>query len=89
LIVVIIFITIKGDELNLLNIKKTQKAIVNKINATSELKQRLHSLGIIKGAELEVIDCSMAKSTIKLKVGNTLVAIRQSEAGKIEVKDEK
>ncbi len=66
-------------------LKKGQKAVVKNINANSALKQRLFSLGIIKGAIVEIIDCSITKSTIELKVGNTLVAIRDSEAKNIEV----
>ena len=71
--------------MSLIELKKHQKAIVNSLQASSALKQRLFSLGIVKGAEIEVVDCSLSKSTIKVKVGNTLVALRDSEAKQIEV----
>ena len=71
--------------MSLIELKKHQKAIVNSLNANSALKQRLFSLGIVKGAEIEVVDCSLSKSTIEIKVGNTLVALRDSEAKQIEV----
>jgi len=71
--------------MSLIELKKHQKAIVHSLNANSALMQRLFSLGIVKGAEIEVVDCSLSKSTIEIKVGNTLVALRDSEAKQIEV----
>ncbi len=71
--------------MNLSDLKKHQKVIVKLLNANSALKQRLFSLGIVKGAEIEVVDCSLSKSTIEVKVGNTLIALRMSEAKYIEV----
>ncbi len=64
---------------------KGQKIIVKKINANDALKQRLFSFGLVRGAEVEVVDCSLGKSVIELKVGNTLFALRKEEAQKIEV----
>jgi len=72
--------------MSLVDLKKNQKAIIKSIDASPELKQRLLSLGVVKGAEIELIDCSITKSTVEIKVGNTLVALRDSEAKKIEVK---
>jgi len=71
--------------MSLIELKKHQKAIVNSLQASSALKQRLFSLGIVRGATIEVVDCSLSKSTIEVKVGNTLVALRDSEAKQIEV----
>jgi len=71
--------------LKLTELKKNQKAVIKSINASPELKQRLLSLGIVKGAEIRVVDCSLGKSTIEVEVGNTLVALRNSEAELIEV----
>ena len=71
--------------MSLVDLKKNQKAIIKKIDATPDLKQRLLSLGVVRGAEVELVDCSLNKSTVEIKVGNTLVALRDSEAKKIEV----
>jgi len=90
LIVVIIFKNIKKfmeESVLLTDLKKHQKAIVKRINASPELKQRLFSFGIVKGAEIEVIDCSLNKSTIEVRVGNTLLALRENEAKAIEVEE--
>ena len=71
--------------MKLIELKKNQKAIIKKIDASDELKKRFFSLGLIRGALIEIIDCSLAKSTIELKVGTTLIALRDSEAKTIEV----
>jgi Fe2+ transport system protein FeoA len=71
--------------LKLIELKKGQSAIVKKIEASYDLKRRFFSLGLIKGAKVEVVDCSLAKSTIELKVEDTLIALRDSEAKAIEV----
>jgi ferrous iron transport protein A len=73
--------------MTLVDLNKNQKAIIKKIDATPDLKQRLLSLGIVRGAEVEVVDYSINKSTVEIKVGNTLVALRDSEAKKIEVEE--
>ncbi|MDX9814283.1 MAG: FeoA family protein [Sulfurimonas sp.] len=56
-----------------------------KLNSTDELKQRLISFGILRGAELEVLEYSPTKSTIEVKVKKTRVALRVKEAQLIEV----
>jgi len=58
---------------------------VVKLNAASELKQRLISFGIMKDAVIEVLEHAPAKSTIEVKVGKMRVALRSKEADLIEV----
>lgn len=58
---------------------------VTKLNATAELKQRLISFGVMKGAVIEVLEYAPAKSTIEIKIGNTRLALRAREADLIEV----
>jgi ferrous iron transport protein A len=72
--------------LKLSELKKEQQATVEKVNATGELKQRLASFGLLKGANIKIVDCSLTKSTIEVMVDTTLLALRKSEADQIEVK---
>ena len=65
--------------------KKACKVKVIKLNADSELKQRLISFGIMKEAVLEVLEHAPAKSTIEVKVGKMRIALRAEEAQLIEV----
>lgn len=58
---------------------------VLKLYADSELKQRLISFGIMKGATIEVLEHAPAKSTIEIKVGRMRIALRAQEAALIEV----
>jgi len=65
--------------------KKACKVKVTKLNAETELKQRLISFGIMKEAIIEVLEHAPAKSTIEVKVGKMRVALRAKEAELVEV----
>jgi len=60
-------------------------ATVAKIHATGPLKQRLISLGIMKGAGVTLLAYAIAKSTVEIKVGKMQLALRKDEADLIEV----
>lgn len=60
-------------------------ATVVKINATGALKQRLISFGLMKGAEVVMLECGLTKSTYEIKIGNLNIALRREEAELIEV----
>lgn len=62
-------------------------ATVIKINASGALKQRLISFGLLKGAEVKMLECGMTKSTFEVKIGNVSIALRREEAELIEVTD--
>jgi len=58
---------------------------VVKLNAKTDLKQRLISFGIMKEAIIEILEHAPAKSTIEVKVGKMRIALRAEEAELIEV----
>jgi ferrous iron transport protein A len=60
-------------------------ATVVRINATGPLKQRLISFGLMKGVQVQMLECSATKSTFEIKVGNVRLALRREEAELIEV----
>ena len=72
--------------MNAAQLKKGNRALIVKINADKVLKDRLNSFGIMKEEELIIKGCSLAKQTIEIEVGSTLIALRKDEAEKIEVK---
>ena len=75
--------------MNLSELRKGDSGVITKINAGRNLKTRLFSFGIYKGAKFTIMACSLARNTIELKVGNSMVALRRGEVEKIEVeKDE-
>ncbi len=71
--------------MNLSEIKKNECGKIIQINADSQLKARFNSFGITRGAIIYVIEQTMSKNTIEIRVNNTKVALRISEAKIIEV----
>jgi ferrous iron transport protein A len=64
---------------------KGDRAEIVRIHADKALKDRLNSFGVMRGEELLVKGCSLAKQTMEIEVGSTLIAVRADEAEKIEV----
>ena len=69
----------------LIDCKKACKVKVVRLNAPTELKQRLISFGIMKESLIEVLEHAPRKSTIEVKVGKMRIALRDKEAELIEV----
>ena len=70
--------------LNELKIKESAEVI--SINCDKVLKNRLYSFGIIKRAIVKIEELTLTKSTIEIKINQSKIALRLSEAEKIEVK---
>jgi ferrous iron transport protein A len=71
--------------MQLVELKKENKAKIIKINADNALRDRLNSMGVMKGEQLIVRGCSLAKQTMEIEIEGTLIALRSDEAKKIEV----
>lgn len=69
----------------LIECQKGQKLKVTKLYAGEELKHRLISFGIMKGAVVEVLEQAPRKKTIEVKVEKMHIALRAEEAQLIEV----
>ena len=69
----------------LIDCKKACKVKVVRLNAPTQLKQRLISFGIMKESLIEVLEHTPRKSTIEVKVGKMRIALRDKEAELIEV----
>ena len=69
----------------LTDIRKGDKAEIIKVHADKALKDRLVSFGVMRGEILSVKGCSLAKQTMEIEVGSTLIALRADEAEKIEI----
>lgn len=72
-------------KMKLTELTKGEKAEIVNIDAVKALKDRLTSFGVMRGEELLVKGCSLAKQTMEIEVGSTLIALRKDEAEKIEV----
>lgn len=53
--------------------------------AGRELKNRFNSFGLVKGAKVYIEGHSLAKKTMEIRINKTHIALRSSEAEKIEV----
>ena len=71
--------------MTLLDMSIGESATIKKIYASPELKRRLISFGIIKGADVELLATAPAKSTVEIRVGRMKIALRKEEAKTIEV----
>jgi ferrous iron transport protein A len=65
---------------------KGQKGTIVAIDANKQLRDRLMSLGLMIGEEIEVIEFTLMRQTFKILAGDSFVAIRQEEAERIFVK---
>jgi len=74
--------------MRLTELRKGDRGTIIRIQADPELRNRLHSFGIIPGEVLEVKGCSLARQTMEIDVDGTLIALRKEEAEKIEVRKE-
>ncbi len=74
--------------MRLTELRKGDRGTIVRIQADPELRNRLHSFGIIPGEELEVKGCSLARQTMEIDVDGTLIALRKEEAEKIDVRKE-
>ncbi|MBL0721682.1 MAG: ferrous iron transport protein A [Sulfurovum sp.] len=68
-------------------LQKGNRAEIVSINSEPTLRNRLNSLGVIRGEELLVRGFSLAKQTMEIYIENTSIALRISEADKIEIKE--
>lgn len=62
-----------------------KKAQITDIECDKILRNRLYSFGIIEGSTVFVTKKSMAKKTIEIKINQSKIALRSSEAEKIKV----
>ena len=60
-----------------------------KIDTDSVLKARFSSFGITRGAIAYIIEQTLSKNTIEIRIQNTKIALRCSEAKTIEVEKSK
>jgi ferrous iron transport protein A len=70
-------------------LKINESAIITAINCDEILKDRLYSFGISRGVKVEIVELTLTKSTIEIKINQSKMALRLAEASKIEVAYEK
>ncbi len=71
--------------MKLSDLEKEECGKIISISSDSVLKSRFSSFGITKGVTIYVLEYTIAKSTMEVRVNNTKIALRLSEARFIEV----
>jgi ferrous iron transport protein A len=76
----------KGSKMTLNMLQKGQSATIVSVNAEKELKNRFNSFGIVKNATVYALEHTLTRQTIKIRVNKTRMALRYSEAEKVEIR---
>ncbi|MBL0687018.1 MAG: ferrous iron transport protein A [Sulfurospirillum sp.] len=71
--------------ISLADLTTDEEAVILNVKAQGELKERLASFGLRKGSVVKVKVLSITKSTLEVKIGTGMIALRFEEAKKIEV----
>ncbi len=72
--------------MKLSELERGQKAIIKEINLPNELKQRLHSMGLIKEEEIYICRVGFLKGSFYVKfTTDSCIIISKNEADHIEV----
>lgn len=67
------------------SIKNNEYYIVNKINLSEKVKRRLYDIGLINGTKIKLILKSPSKNINAYLIRDSIIAIRNNDASKIEV----
>ena len=73
------------SQCSLNDLKVNQKGIVQKIKCRGELGSRIREMGIIPGNEITVVGESPFKDPLALKIQDTVIVLRRSEAKLVDV----
>ncbi len=71
--------------MTLADLQTKQKAIIKSIGDLGELKRRLMELGVLCGEPVQLIRRSPLGDPLEIRVADTLIALREEDAKKIEV----
>jgi ferrous iron transport protein A len=69
----------------IIDLKIKESAVVKKIIAKGELRERLISFGIAKNSAITLKNCNTNCENIEIEVDNVLIALRKVEAKQIEI----
>ena len=69
-------------------LKQGESGTITKIDADKALRDRFTSFGIVPGEEITVKRYSLAKQTIEIGIGASLIVLRTNEAEKIDIERE-
>ncbi len=75
----------QGHERCLLDLKPGQSASVRKVCCQAGIKCRVMDMGVVPGAEVQLVRYAPMGDPVIIKVGSYLLSLRKSEAAEILV----
>lgn len=69
-------------------LKVGQKAVVRSVAAGGELGRRIRDMGLVPGAEIEIVGRAPLKDPVALRVMNFTLTLRNNEADWVSVEPE-
>lgn len=67
------------------DIKDNEYYVINKIDASEKVKRRLYDIGLITGTKIKLLLISPSKRIRGYLIRDSIIAIRNKDASKIEV----
>ena len=67
------------------SIKNNEYYVVDKINASEKIKRRLYDIGLVNGTKIKLLFNSPSKKIKAYLIRDSIIAIRDNDASKIEV----
>jgi ferrous iron transport protein A len=67
------------------NLRPGARALVLAVSGEPDLVQRLYEFGLFEGEEIEVLALAPLGDPIEIRLGNTRLSLRKSEAAGISV----
>lgn len=71
---------------DLSSLKPNEIGIISSIEAEDSLFHRLAALGFRTGKKIELIRCASFNGPLQVRIGNTDIILRRSEASRIKIR---
>lgn len=71
---------------DLSSLKPNEIGIISSIEAEDSLFHRLAALGFRNGKKIELIRCASFNGPLQVRIGNTDIILRRSEASRIKIR---
>jgi Fe2+ transport system protein FeoA len=72
----------------LIDLSPGESGVIAEVNATGELRRRLMDMGIITGAMVKMVKTAPLGDPLQIRVHNTLIALRKTEAETIVIEEQ-
>ena len=77
-----------AENVSLRRLEKGQRATIASITAEGEMGRRIRDMGLVPGAELEVMGRAPLRDPVALRIGGFTLTLRNNEADYISVEME-